>query len=132
VAASALLLLLCGALAAWAGPAAACTLAPRDGRVVSDGALRLAWRTEPATIVAGEPFAMVIKTCPEAARVLAVDATMPEHKHGMNYAPSLKSLGAGRWRAEGLLWHMSGRWELRFEVGLGDGTRVLRPSVMLP
>jgi hypothetical protein len=103
-----------------------------DGRVASEGAVRLAWRTEPATIVAGEPFVMVIKTCPRQARLRAVDATMPEHRHGMNYAPSLQALGDGRWRAEGLLWHMSGRWELRFELGLGDAAHVLRQSVVLP
>jgi hypothetical protein len=57
---------------------------------------------------------------------------MPEHRHGMNYAPSLQALGDGRWRAEGLLWHMSGRWELRFELGLGDAAHVLRQSVVLP
>jgi hypothetical protein len=112
--------------------AAGCSLGVRDGRVAAGGPVRLAWRTEPAAVVAGEPFVLIIKTCPPQARLLAVDATMPEHRHGMNYAPSLKALGDGRWRAEGLLWHMSGRWELRLEVGLGDAAHVLRQSVMLP
>ena len=28
----------------------------------------------------------------------------------------MKPVGEGQWRAEGLLWHMAGRWELAFEV----------------
>jgi cytochrome c peroxidase len=45
-----------------------------------------------------------------------VDAHMPEHRHGMNNAPSVKAIGDARWRAEGLMFHMQGRWELVFEV----------------
>jgi cytochrome c peroxidase len=41
---------------------------------------------------------------------------MPEHRHGMNYAPEVKPLGPGRWRAEGLMFHMPGKWEFVFEV----------------
>jgi cytochrome c peroxidase len=45
-----------------------------------------------------------------------VDAQMPEHRHGMNYAPEVKALGPGRWRAEGLMFHMPGKWAFIFEV----------------
>ena len=47
---------------------------------------------------------------------------MPAHKHGMNYAPSLKPLGPGRWRAEGLMFHMPGRWEFVFEIDAAGKT----------
>jgi cytochrome c peroxidase len=47
---------------------------------------------------------------------LKLDALMPEHKHGMNYAPAVKRLGPGRWRAEGLMFHMPGKWQLVFEL----------------
>ena len=40
----------------------------------------------------------------------------PAHRHGMNYRPSISALGGGRFRAEGLLFHMPGRWELVFEL----------------
>ncbi len=33
----------------------------------------------------------------------------------MNYRPSVKPQGAGLYRAEGLMFHMPGRWELVFE-----------------
>jgi cytochrome c peroxidase len=53
---------------------------------------------------------------------------MPEHRHGMNYAPALKALGPGRWRAEGLMLHMPGRWEFVFEIrAAGVTDRVANP-----
>jgi hypothetical protein len=56
---------------------------------------------------------------------------MPEHRHGMNYRSSLQPLGGGVWRAEGLLWHMAGRWELRLDVELAGAKHTLRPAVNL-
>ncbi len=43
-----------------------------------------------------------------------------QHKHGMNYRPSVKALGQGLYRAEGLMFHMPGRWELVFELRDGQ------------
>ena len=37
----------------------------------------------------------------------------------------------GLWRAEGLLWHMGGRWELRLDVEAAGATQTLRQSVTL-
>ena len=96
------------------------------------GPVQVHWRSEPARIGVGQPFRLVLDLCPARARLLALDATMPEHRHGMNYRPTLMALGGGRWRADGLLWHMSGRWELRFDVILDDQPQTLRQAVMLP
>lgn len=49
-----------------------------------------------------------------------VDADMPAHGHGMNTEPRLSPLGEGRWRVEGLLFHMPGSWELYVDVGEGQ------------
>ena len=49
----------------------------------------------------------------------------------MNYRPTLQALGAGRWRAVGLLWHMPGRWELVLETQLGEETHRLAQAVVL-
>ena len=80
---------------------------------------QIAWRTAPAPIPVGKLFALDIALCAPAGQVLPatlrVDATMPEHKHGMNYRPSVQPQGAGLFRAEGLMFHMPGRWELVFE-----------------
>jgi hypothetical protein len=124
--------LACGlALLPAAAAALACPLKPADGALVQQGAVQLAWRTDPAAIVNGQPFVMHVALCPAAATLLRVDATMPEHRHGMNYRPTLKPQGPGAWRVDGLLWHMAGRWELRWDVQLEGRTEVLRASVTL-
>lgn len=110
---------------------AACPLPPEAGERLDSGPVQLAWRADPGPIAVGRPFALIVTLCPAEARLLRVDATMPEHRHGMNYRPSLQPLGGGVWRAEGLLWHMAGRWELRLDVELAGATHTLRPAVNL-
>ena len=110
-------------------PAAACPLA---GTPLQSGAVQAAWRVVGPPIVVGRHFVVEVQVCPADATLTRVDATMPEHRHGMNYRPSLQPLGGGRWRAEGLMFHMAGRWELRLDVDAGGRTERLRESVMLP
>ena len=74
---------------------------------------------------------MCAKPGQPAPESLKVDAHMPEHRHGMNYAPTLKALGPGRWRAEGLMLHMPGRWEFVFEVRGADNTDRLASSLLV-
>ena len=111
---------------------AACPPAAEAGAPLVAGAVQLAWRAEPQAIVVGQPFAVLVSVCPATVQLTRVDATMPEHRHGMNYRPTLRALGDGLWRAEGLLWHMRGRWELRLDVLGPDGPQTLRHSRVLP
>jgi hypothetical protein len=114
--------------------AGACTL-PAEGGFsrAAAGAAELAWRVEGALPIAvGRAFAVEVRTCPYSAMLVEVDATMPEHRHGMNYRAKLLPVAPGQWRVEGLVWHMPGRWQWRFELEL-DGRRVqARPSIVLP
>ena len=111
-------------------PAAACPLA---GTPLQSGALQADWRVAGgADIAVGRHFAIEVQLCPAGATLARVDATMPEHRHGMNYRPSLQPLGSGRWRAEGLMFHMAGRWELRLDVAHGGRTETLRTAITLP
>ncbi len=68
----------------------------------------------------GKFFSVEIAACSKPGSPtpenLKVDAHMPEHRHGMNYTPEVKPLGPGRWRAEGVMFHMPGKWEFLFEV----------------
>jgi hypothetical protein len=114
-------------------PALACTLPTAAGTRLGEGHAALAWRAEPAAIAIGKPFTLHVSICP-GMRLVRVDATMPEHRHGMNYRPSLhpQKDGEGRWRADGLLWHMAGRWELRFDlVDAAGAPHTLRHAVEL-
>lgn len=95
----------------------------------------LAFRTQPEKIVIGQHFILEFAVCakgkapmPESVRV---DAHMPEHRHGMNYKTSVTGSGAGKYRAEGLLFHMPGRWEYIFEVRAGGVAERLTTSVVL-
>jgi sugar lactone lactonase YvrE len=57
---------------------------------------------------------------PPAEKVaLEMEAIMPGHGHGMNTHPRVAPLGGGRFLATGLRFHMSGRWELYFDVVRG-------------
>jgi len=111
------------AVAALCGAAQGCEL-PAGTRIES-AKYALSFRTEPARLEVGSHFAVLYGVCPKAGAAqparMGVDAWMPEHRHGMNYKASVTALGGGRFRAEGLLLHMPGRWELLFDL---DGERL--------
>lgn len=106
-------------LPAWA---AACEPALRGAgvRTIEGKRYALAWRA-PTPLPLAEFFAIDFALCArDGDRIDApprVDATMPEHGHGMNYRPAVTTQGNGRFRADGLLLHMPGRWQLSFAVG---------------
>lgn len=92
-----------------------------DAKRLEARSFSLAYRTVPARIPVGAHFALEILVCPKAGAAIPVairvDATMPEHRHGMNYKPSISMQGGGRFRSEGWMFHMPGRWEFVFEAG---------------
>ncbi len=101
----------------------------------------VAWRTLPDKIVIGQHFVVELSVCAKdgaaAPHSVRVDAHMPEHRHGMNYKTAVTSSGAGKYRAEGLMFHMPGRWEYIFEVragadgGVANVTERMTTSVVL-
>ena len=113
-----------------AGHALACGEAlGTDVRRIEQAPFVLAFRPTPAPVPVGKHFVVDFVLCPRDGAALPaevrVDATMPEHKHGMNYRPSVVALRPGVYRAEGLMFHMPGRWELVFELR-GAGAAPLR------
>ncbi len=76
-------------------------------------------------IPVGQHFAIDVDVCvpPGAAAPaeLRVDADMPVHRHGMNYRATVQPLGDGRFVAEGLMFHMPGRWRFIFDLGTQAG-----------
>ena len=92
----------------------------------------LAYRAHPVRIEVGRHFALDVAVCArnQAAKpdTLRVDAHMPAHRHGMNYVPTVTMVRSGRWRAEGLLFHMPGEWEFRFDVRAAGETDRLTDS----
>ena len=54
--------------------------------------------------------------------LLAFDAGMPQHNHGLMTKPQVtEALGDGRFRVEGVKFHMGGVWTLRVDVVAAAG-----------
>lgn len=106
----------------------ACPLAAPT--LVKDG-VQVAWKVDGSPVTVGRHFAIALRVCPADAVLARVDAVMPEHRHGMNYRPSVKQVAPGEWRAEGLLFHMPGRWELRLAVRSAGRTENLADEIVL-
>jgi hypothetical protein len=128
------LLLAAALLAATAGAAEACEppggFTPQ-GRIASNDVVVM-FRTLPAAIEIGRHFSIEAVVCTTPApQGLRVDAQMPEHRHGMNYRPTVSARGPGRYVAEGLLFHMPGRWQLVFDVERGGRTERLATDIVL-
>ena len=103
----------------------------------NDGAWRLRWRSDPAEIPLNTPFLVEAQVLPAdgshppADLSLEVDAAMPQHRHGMNRLPRMITRGDGSFRAEGMLFHMEGSWELYFDIGDGPVTERAQTKVFL-
>ena len=94
----------------------------------------LVYRADPGDIQVGRPFSMDIAVCAKneaSVDKISVDAHMPEHRHGMNYRPSVTQVGAGRFRIEGMLFHMPGQWEFLFDVPSKAGTERIKSTLVL-
>ena len=115
-------------LALLAPAAQACELPGGAAQEVKSATSTILYRMAPLRV--GEHFAVEFAVCP-APEAVKVDAWMPEHRHGMNYKPTIAALGGGRYRAEGLMFHMAGRWEFVFELRSGGRTERLAHSVRL-
>ncbi|MEM8647336.1 MAG: hypothetical protein AAGF86_13460 [Pseudomonadota bacterium] len=103
---------------AWAGACGAPetwhTLTPED-KASFNGALNLG----PKMPTVAAPFDVELKVCSSDTKPLdrlSVDATMPAHKHGMNYQPQLSQTGDGLFKASGFLFHMPGHWKITVSV----------------
>jgi hypothetical protein len=101
------------------------------GRIESRDTILL-YRTVPATIEIGKHFTLDAVVCSNAApSALRVDAQMPAHRHGMNYRARVSPQGDGRYRAEGLLFHMPGKWQFVFDVERPGRTERLTADVVV-
>ena len=91
----------------------------------ADGA-RIAFVTRPSPLPVGQHFDLDFVVCAASAvrtdATIQVDADMPAHRHGMNYRATVSPLRPGVYRAEGLMFHMPGRWRVTFDLPLEGRT----------
>ena len=95
----------------------------------------LGYRAVPGKPAVGKHFSLELAVCPKtgtaAPESVRVDAHMPEHRHGMNYKAQVVAGSGGRYKADGLMFHMPGRWEFIFDVRSGGRTDRLTQSFVL-
>jgi hypothetical protein len=128
----ALLAALMLALPAWAD--CPLDLGRGTGWVVFSDHYMVAFRPEPLHIEVGEPFSLLFNVCTKSnnpAELVAIDAQMPDLKQGMNHRATIVSAGDGRYRAEGMVFHMPGRWELSIDVRAGEESERLTHEIIL-
>ncbi len=119
-----------------------CDATQSDARVIERDGVRVAYRLlQPPRI--SQPITMLVASCSIAPssgtqaklELKAFDATMPEHRHGMNYKPTVQSQGpSAAFDArliEGIVLHMAGRWQFSFEVQVGEKTVRLTDTMLL-
>jgi hypothetical protein len=110
-----------------AGPACGADLRGAMRGLAESERYAVAFAPQGRPIAVGRHFSLELAVCPRAQAAMPstikVDADMPAHQHGMNYRASVKALGAGRYRADGLMFHMPGRWRFIFDLAV-DGTTV--------
>lgn len=122
-------------LALWSAPAGAVCLPADAGlamKPVDQSSVMAGIGIRPAPIAVGKPFVVELSVCSEAGASierLTVNATMPAHRHGMNYKPEIVSLGGGRYEGRGFLFHMPGLWEIELTVYAGGKTNRLKLDI---
>ncbi len=131
------------ASAVQAGPpsaATACRADPArpDRLLATTPGLTLAIVPERWPIPVGRHFSVELTVCADRPGValptlIGLDGDMPLHRHGMNYRATVEPLGAGRYVARGLMFHMPGRWRFTAELAEPAGaTRRLTVGVDVP
>ena len=79
----------------------------------ADAATRVAILQPNVAVQVGQPFAIDVAVCaPGAVETIKVDASMPRHRHGMNYQPKVVRTSGNKFRADTLLFHMPGLWRI--------------------
>lgn len=115
-----------GLLAPPAAYAQTCAPEMKDARRAESASHAVAYRFSPEKPGVSRHFTVEVAVCPKTgaaeAEGLKLDARMPAHGHGMNYAATVSALGGGRFRAEGLMFHMPGRWEFVFDIAAGKSS----------
>jgi hypothetical protein len=109
---------------------------PGPTKTVDGTRYTVVYKTVPEPVKVGTHFAVDFAVCPrapaDAPSAVRVDANMPAHRHGMNYRPVVTAKSSELYRAEGLLFHMPGRWDLTFDVDGGGRTERLTSTLQLP
>ena len=91
-------------------------------RIELDDALSLFYRVRQPPLRVARHFTLQFQFCRDDQPVqidrFKLDASMPEHGHGMNYRASILPLNEGAFEARGLMFHMPGKWQIELQYWL--------------
>ena len=120
------------ALVLAAGQAAACDRPEgwTDGAKIAGELWTAWWRPEPAPVPISAHFSIHFHLCGPPVERVRVRGWMPDHRHGMNYRPAVTLDGVSG-TAEGLIFHMPGRWQLILDVRGAAGREKLTAEAVL-
>ena len=120
------------AVAVATGPVEACDRPAgwTGGEEVAGNSWTVWWQPLPAAVRIGAHFSIRFHLCGPPVRRVKVRGWMPDHRHGMNYRPAV-SLKGRAGTAEGLLFHMPGRWQLILEIAGAAGREKLTAEMVL-
>jgi len=109
-----------------------------DLHVVSEqGLFKVAYRSslEPVVINEMHEWTLQVFTAdgePVDDASITISGGMPAHNHGLPTNPQVtENLGDGRYRVEGLRFHMRGDWELVLDISSGDQSDSVRIAFRL-
>ena len=120
------------ALVVTAGSAAACERPQgwTGARHIAGKTWSAWWQSAPAAIPVGAHFSIRFRLCGPPVRRVRVRGWMPVHRHGMNYRPGV-TLSGRSGAAEGLLFHMPGRWQIILDIAGDAGREKLTAETVL-
>ena len=89
----------------------------------------------PEVPAVNQPFDVTVAVAPKNGTAadlnVVVDARMPAHFHGMNRVAKVTRGSGNVWKAEGLVFHMPGHWELYVDITQGGTTERAQMDVDL-
>lgn len=93
---------------------------PQSAILSNDQTFRVAVSFEPRLGYGAELTAKVRISCARGASCahsgLSFGAIMPQHGHGLSYAPQVERVGDNEYLVRGIRFHMPGYWQVHFDV----------------
>ncbi len=87
------------------------------------GSYFISYTSDPSPIPENDYFTLTVsvydntdQTTLVADAGVTIDATMPQHGHGMTTQPIVTGYGDGTFLVEGMLFHMGGYWQIIVDV----------------
>ncbi|MCH2136634.1 MAG: hypothetical protein MK101_08630 [Phycisphaerales bacterium] len=101
---------------------AACTTSLRGHKASThDESFTVYWDTASQQDIVVDEYFVVRARVEPAPKTVDIDATMPDHRHGMLHKSDVRQLSHDTWLASDMLFHMPGLWRVHFNITDEEG-----------